>query len=205
MQAGVGMRADSWQRFAGLGRAWGWVLFFGVLTLAVGLAAIVWPGRTVVVIAVLFGVQLLVWGVFRLIQALALGEASGGARVLYALIGILSIIVGMLCLRHVLQTIAVLVLLLGVYWLVSGVVETWTALAHSDLPHRGMSIVMGVLGLIAGIVVLAAPGISLLTLTIVLGCWLMLLGISEVVAALRLRRLKEMSGNHRDYGGVQPA
>jgi len=205
MQAGIGMRSDSWQRFAGLGRAWGWVLFFGFLTLAVGLAAIVWPGRTVVVIAILFGIQLLVRGVFSLIEALALDEASGGARVLYALVGILSITVGMLCLRHVLQTIAVLALLLGLYWIISGVVETWTALAHPDLPHRGMSLLMGVLGLVAGIVVLAAPGISLLTLAIVLGCWLLLLGASEVVAALRLRRLKAMAGNGRDYGGMQPA
>jgi uncharacterized membrane protein HdeD (DUF308 family) len=72
MQAGGGMRAGPWQRFAGLSRAWGWALVFGVLTLAVGVAAVVWPGRTVVVIAVLFGIQLLVWGVFRLTEAFAL-------------------------------------------------------------------------------------------------------------------------------------
>ncbi len=188
-----------------MGRAWGWVLFFGIVTLAVGLAAIVWPGRTIVVIAVLFGVQLLVWGIFRLVNALAVDDASGGARVLYALIGVLSIVVGVLCLRHVLQTIAMLALLLGLYWVVSGVVELFTAMSHTDLPHRGLSMLMGALSVVAGIVVLAAPGISLVTLAIVLGCWLMLLGVLEVATAFRLRRLKEQSSGGRHLSGMQPA
>jgi uncharacterized membrane protein HdeD (DUF308 family) len=124
--------------------------------------------------------------------------------VLYALIGVLSIIVGMLCLRHVLQTIGVLALLLGVYWVVSGVVEIWTALAHRHIPHRGLSILMGVLGVAAGIIVLVEPAISLLTLAVVLGCWLILLGLFEVAAGLRLRHLRELpgGGDHRD---MQPA
>jgi len=43
-----------------LGQKWGWVLGYGIITLAAGVAVLVWPGETLLVIAVLFGVQLIV-------------------------------------------------------------------------------------------------------------------------------------------------
>lgn len=43
-------------------RHWAWALAFGVFTLAVGVAAIVWPNAAVRVIAFLFGIRLLIVG-----------------------------------------------------------------------------------------------------------------------------------------------
>jgi hypothetical protein len=37
-----------------IGRHWGWLLFFGILMVAAGVAAVAWPGPTVVVLAILF-------------------------------------------------------------------------------------------------------------------------------------------------------
>ena len=55
---------------------------------------VAWPGRTVLVVAVLFGVQLFVSGIFRLVMAFT--DAGEGHRVAYALIGIFSFLVGIL-------------------------------------------------------------------------------------------------------------
>jgi uncharacterized membrane protein HdeD (DUF308 family) len=46
---------------------------------------------------------------------------------------------------------------------------------------------MGVLSVLAGIVVLAYPGLSLYGLAIILGVWLLIFGVMEMVAAFRLR------------------
>jgi uncharacterized membrane protein HdeD (DUF308 family) len=46
---------------------------------------------------------------------------------------------------------------------------------------------MGLLSIVAGIVVLVYPGISLATLAVVLGLWLLVYGIMEIVLAFRLR------------------
>ena len=89
------LRGDPADVLAGIGRHWGWVLFFGIVTVLAGLFALVWPGRTLQVIAVLFGIQLVVAGIFRFVTALAVDEASGGTRVLLALLGVLSFIVGL--------------------------------------------------------------------------------------------------------------
>jgi uncharacterized membrane protein HdeD (DUF308 family) len=108
---------------AGVGRHWGWALAFGILTLGAGLLALAWPGRTVVVVAVLVGIQLVAAGIFRLLAALASDDETGGTRALLALLGVLSFIVGLYALRHLAVTVATLAVALGVWLLVLGVLE----------------------------------------------------------------------------------
>jgi len=180
-------RGDAADMLADVGRHWGWVLAFGIITLLAGLLTLAWPGRTIVVVAVLFGIQLVVAGIFRFVAALASDDESGGTRVLLALLGVLSFIVGLYALRHILITVAALALLLGIFWIVNGAVETFTALSHRGMQGRGWTIFMGLLSVVAGVVVLVYPGISLATLAIVLGFWLLVYGIMEIVLAFRLR------------------
>ncbi len=183
------VKRDPADMVAGLGRHWGWVLAFGILTLAVGVVVLVWPGRTLIVVAVLFGIQLVVMGIFRFVSAFAVSDVGGGTRVLYALLGVLSLIIGLYALRHVLITLLALALLLGIFWIVSGAIELFNALAHSEVEHRGWLIFTGILSIVAGIVVLAYPGISLVTLAIVLSIWLLIYGVMEITIAFRIRRL----------------
>ncbi|HEX2289643.1 MAG TPA: HdeD family acid-resistance protein [Pseudonocardiaceae bacterium] len=180
-------RADAADVLAGVGRHWGWVLAFGIVTLLAGLLALAWPGRTVVVLALLFGVQLVVAGIFRFVAALATDDETGATRVLLALLGVLSFIVGLYALRHILVTIATLALLLGIFWIVNGAIEVFTALSHRRMPGRGWTILMGLLSAVAGVVILVYPGISLVTLAVVLGVWLLVFGAMEVGLAFRLR------------------
>ena len=178
-----------------LGRKWGWVLAYGIITLAAGVAVLVWPGETLLVIAVLFGIQLIVSGIFRFVAALAVDDLAGGTRVLLALLAVVSIIVGLWAVRHVDLTLLVLAALLGIFWVVNGAIELFTALSHRGMPERGWTAFMGVLSILAGIIVLAYPGLTLVTLAVILGIWLLIFGVMEIAlvlaASLRppLRRL----------------
>ena len=51
-----------------------------------------------------------------------------------------------------------------------------------------MEIFVGVITLIAGIVVLASPFPSLATLTVVVGIWLVVIGVFEIVASFGIRK-----------------
>src|SRR5580698_4452157 len=114
-----------------LGRNWGWVFAYGLLTLIAGIAVLAWPSETLLVLAVLFGIQLIVSGIFRFVAALAVDDLSGGTRVLLALLAVVSIIVGLWAVRHVDLTLLVLAALLGIFWVVNGAIELFTALSHS--------------------------------------------------------------------------
>jgi uncharacterized membrane protein HdeD (DUF308 family) len=185
----AGTRTDPADLVARIGRHWGWVLAFGIITVIVGIAALAWPGRTLVVVAVLFGIQLIVMGIFRFASAIASDDLTGGSRVLLALLGVLSLIVGLYAVRHVLITLLALALLLGIFWIVSGAVELFMALSHREMRHRGWNSVMGLISVLAGIIVLAIPSISLLVLAVVLSVWLVFFGVMQISIAVRIRAL----------------
>ena len=181
------LRRDPVAVLADVGRHWGWALAFGIVTLLAGLLVLAWPGRTVVVIAVLLGIQLMVAGIFRFVAAFEADEAASGNRVLLALLGVLSFIVGLYAVRHILLTIATLALVLGIFWIVNGIIEVFTALSDRESPSRGWTIFMGLLSIVAGVLVLVYPGISLATLAVLLGGWLVVLGVMEIALAFLMR------------------
>ena len=80
-------------------------------------------------------------------------------------------------------------MLLGIFWVVNGVIELFAALSHRGMPGRGWTALLGLLSILAGIVVLSYPGPGLVTLTVVLRIWLLIYGVMEITAAFRLRRL----------------
>ena len=54
----------------------GLLIFVGGLSSVVGIAAMVWPKATIVVLAVLFGIQMIIVGVMALLGGIALGKAE---------------------------------------------------------------------------------------------------------------------------------
>lgn len=179
--------------FTKVGRHWGWVLAYGILTLLAGVIVLAWPGETLLVIAVLFGIQLIISGIFRFVAALGSTDLTGGTRVMLGLLGVLSIIIGLWAVRHVVLTLVALAVFLGIFWVVNGLIEIFTAVSHREMHDRGWSLLMGVLSVFAGLIVLAFPGLTLLGLAVILGIWLLVFGILEIVGAFRLRRLIEAS------------
>jgi len=74
--------------------------------------------------------------------------------------GIIAVILGAYLLAYPLQTLMVIIVFLGAYWLVSGIF-TLVSIAV-DKTHMGMKILLGVLGIILGILILAYPYYSTL-------------------------------------------
>jgi uncharacterized membrane protein HdeD (DUF308 family) len=170
-----------------LAEYWGLVLAYGVLTLGLGIALAVWPDETLKVCAILIGVQLLVGGVFRLVTAIGASALDAPVRVLIGLSGALALIVGMLCLREPLQTFLAIGLILGAWWVVSGVVDVLAALWSPTPGRRGWEIAGGVATLLAGGFLLVYTELSLRVFVVVLCAWLLVTGVVAVAGALRLR------------------
>lgn len=180
------LRRDIGDELGRIGRHWGWLLFFGILMVVAGIFAVAWPGPTVVVLAILFGIQILVSGIFSFINAFATDE-SGGMRVWNVIIGILGIVIGLYAIRHIIVSVVALALLIGIYWVAYGISQIYSAIAHQEAPHRGWMGFIGALSVVAGVVVFMWPGISLVTLAFVLGFWLIVYGIMEIAVAFRVR------------------
>jgi Short repeat of unknown function (DUF308) len=70
-----------------IGKHWGWMLAFGIFTIAAGICALAWPGITLLAAAIVFGVQLIVAGIYRLVAAFAAPEKSTGTPVMLGVLG----------------------------------------------------------------------------------------------------------------------
>jgi uncharacterized membrane protein HdeD (DUF308 family) len=176
---------------------WGLVLTYGLVSIGLGLVLAVWPGETLVVVAVLIAIQILVSGVLRIVVAIGARGLDGGVRALHGLIGGLAIIVGLLCLRDPVQTLVVIGLLLGVWWVISGVIDVIGALVSPVHERRGWDLVTGGISILAGGFLLVDPKLSLGVLVVVICVWLFAIGGIAVVSALVLR-----SGRHRQAAGA---
>ncbi|MFE8945860.1 HdeD family acid-resistance protein [Streptomyces sp. NPDC007856] len=175
-----------------IARSWTWILASAILTFAAGVLVLVWPGETLHVLAVLIGLYLLLGGAIRFVTAFA--RENHGDRLPGLLVAVLYVLAGVLCLRHPLQTITALALVVGLVWLVSGLLTLSTGIAARDLPHRGVVLGAALLGIVAGIAVLALPAESARALTRLLGLWLVLLGLVELAVAFAWRAAVRGSG-----------
>jgi uncharacterized membrane protein HdeD (DUF308 family) len=167
---------------------WKSTLALGVLTLIVGATVLVWPGQSIVVAGVLFGVYLLASGIAQVVAAFTV-YAPAASRVLLFISGALSVVLGVFAFRDFNDGAAVwlLTLWIGIGFIFQGVSSSVLAISLPNLPDRGWYIFVGVLTVIAGMVVLVWPISSIVALAIIAGAWLVVIGAIEIVWALSAR------------------
>ena len=171
-------------------RHWGWTLAFGIITVGAGVLVLIWPRETLIILAVIFGVQLILTGIGELVDAFADFGASKEPLWFVALMASLSIFVGIVLVKNIFVTLAVIAFMLGVYCAIYGIWEVFSALASRQAPDRWWSFLLGLVAILTGIALLVYPGLSLLYLATVLGIFLILSGIIRIVVALLLMRFR---------------
>ena len=167
---------------------WLWIAFVvvGLLITAGGILAIVYPDVTLLVISLILGIELLVFGAVDLVEAF-LEDKDLTTRFLEIVLGLLGVIAGVVVLRKPGESLTVIVIVLGLYLLLAGIIQLIRGFAVAG--PRGPVMIAGAAMAILGIVLLAWPNIGLGTVAILAGIGLIFRGLFAVVAGLALRRL----------------
>lgn len=158
----------------------------GLLALAFGLLALLWPGVTVLALALLFGVYAIVDGVGMLAYGLVRARRR---RWGYLLAGAGGLVAGLLTLWWPQITALALVVIAGLWGLGTGLVELAAAVRLRGAGARRWLLAgVGFASLLAGVAILAHPGFGVLALATVLGAYALLAGVVLLGAAWQLRR-----------------
>jgi uncharacterized membrane protein HdeD (DUF308 family) len=166
--------------------SWRASLVLGLITLILGIIVVVRPTQSLNVIAVLLGLAMIVSGVYQVARAFDGREREGMWR---GISGVLFILVGLVLLRHLHLSVALIGLFIGFSWVIQGVASLVEAVANRGRRTlTGWSVLFGVISLIAGIVVISAPISSVTALTIFMGIWLIIMGLMEMLGAFIVRR-----------------
>ena len=152
----------------------------GGLALVLGIVFVIWPDVTIGTAVVLFAIYCLVDAVLQF-TAVFSGVGSGGMRFLRVLLALLDIAAAVIAVAWPGPTAEVLVIVIGFWAIFGGVAELWGAFTF----HSGLLGVTGVLSVVAGIVLVAAPGIGAVSLAIIVGIYLAAYGIMMLVAAAK--------------------
>ena len=174
---------------------WKVVIAWGALTLILGILVLAKPGTSFVVTGALLGAYLVMSGIVEMVLTFVL-DVSASSRIPLFISGALSLSLGVLAFRHLGYAYAVLLLAIwiGVGFIFRGVATTISAISDPALPGRGWEIFVGVISLLAGIVVLASPFASIVTLAIVAGVWFVVIGVFEIVSSFGIRKASKNFG-----------
>jgi uncharacterized membrane protein HdeD (DUF308 family) len=156
----------------------------GILSLALGITMLAWPQETLVVVAGIAGIYFIIAGIARLALGIFSRGLGAGHRVLGIVLGLIVLFAGIVIMRNldVAGTVLpiVLALAIGIGWIVDGIM----ALVESGRNGRGgVGIAFGIFSIIAGIIVLAWPQMTILAIMILVGLTLSILGVIGIVRA----------------------
>jgi uncharacterized membrane protein HdeD (DUF308 family) len=166
--------------------AWQLLLLTGVVAVALGVIVLAWPGKTLLVAGVLFGIYLVVSGIGYVFAAF--GTHAGAAmRVLTFITGVISLVLGFFCFRDKFEAVTLLALWIGISWVFRGMTLLAAALSFDHMPGRGWQVFSGLIIVIGGGVLIIYPLDSIAVLTLVAGCWLIAIGIIDVISAFQVR------------------
>jgi uncharacterized membrane protein HdeD (DUF308 family) len=165
--------------------SWRTSFVLGLITLILGVILAFRPTQSLAVIAVLLGVTMIVCGIYHIVRAL---DGREHERVWRGIAGVLFILTGLVLLRHLHLSVALIGLFIGFTWIIQGIVSLAEGFSGARQGGHGWSLFFGIVSLIAGIIVVVAPIGSLATLTVFLGIWFIVMGAMEMIGSLVVRR-----------------
>jgi uncharacterized membrane protein HdeD (DUF308 family) len=170
-----------------LTKRWWLLLLRGIAAIAFGILAFIWPGVTLLTLVILYGAFALIDGILALAAAFA-GRGETVPRWWLVLTGLLGIAVGLLTFFWPGITALVLILFIGVWAVVRGIMEIVAAIQlRREIEGEWFLILLGVLSVLFGLGVLVFPGAGALALIWVIAVYAVAIGIVEIMLALRLR------------------
>jgi len=165
-------------------------IILGLVALAIGVLALIFPEGVVVTIVVLFGIALLIVGFLRLATSFSSNNPSS-ARGANALIGIVAIILGLLILVFPTFATISLVVLIGIGLLIYGIGRVIVGGVASNMSGglRAIVILFGILTAVFGLIIIFIPTVGIFTYAFFVSIAFLLIGIDALAAGIAGKKL----------------
>lgn len=173
-----------------LKQVWSVVLIRGIIAIAFGIVAVIWPGITVWALVIVFGVYTLVDGIMLATHAIRDREHLKQWGLLLTS-GIVSIAVGLIAMFWPSITTVALLWVIAFYAIVFGVLGMVTAASHRKSPNSGWGwpFAASAISVIFGLILVIFPNTSIIGLAVLAGVWAIIFGVLMLFIAFRARSL----------------
>jgi uncharacterized membrane protein HdeD (DUF308 family) len=177
----------------------------GILAFVIGILALAWPRITVFALVILFAVFAFTSAGLQGMRAFS--SAKAGPIIGHLLLGLVDIAAGVVALVWPGLTALVLVVIVGIWAIAGGLVECFTAFRRGETAgQRALSFIGGLVSVFFGVILVAHPAIGAVTLALLFGLLLLILGAWQFVAGIEMRRTGKAIQSFPGTGtGPQPA
>lgn len=170
---------------------WGLYLFLGIISVLIGIFALILPEITFATLVILFAAYMLVDGVFFIAAAIERSTNRGW----YIFIGIVSILAGLFAIINPFAAGLALVYLFGIWALIAGIAAIAMAISlRKRIRGEGWYIAAGVITAVFAVLILLNPAAGAITLALLFGINALVRGILMISLAMRLRRRRRAGG-----------
>lgn len=166
--------------------AWWIGVLVGVLSLVCGVLALAWPGPTLLLVGLVFGIGLVFSGIGTLLDAIK-GSHSKAGHVLLGLLGVLTILAGLILVVRPGASVVTAAFVLGFFFALEGLLQLTRGFAERE--QRLFNLAFGLLGLVLGLIILASPGIGVVTLVWLVGLGFIFRGVLYIAAGFAIKRI----------------
>jgi uncharacterized membrane protein HdeD (DUF308 family) len=178
--------------------SWWLFLLTGLIGIAAGVIVLAKPSDSLATLAVVAGIFALLDGTIDLIASLRRHTDNRG---LTAVLGVVSVVVGVLLIRHPIGGVLAIALLIGIWLIAGGVVRMVRAF---DQDNRAWSIVGALVEIAAGIVIVSSPPIGFATLALLVGISFIVYGVATFALGWMMHALRR-DAQSPAFGAGAPA
>ena len=172
----------------GIHRAWMALVLRGIAAILLGVLTLKWPNVTVGSLVMLFGGFVMLDGLLEILASMR--AKSGGSEWGAALmLGLVEIILGLLIVMWPGLTARTVLLFIGAWAIVRGVLEVYAAVQLRKLIEgEALLASVGILSILFGVIVFARPDIAAIGVLVTIAIFLIVSGVLLVLLGMRMRR-----------------
>jgi uncharacterized membrane protein HdeD (DUF308 family) len=160
----------------------------GLIALAFGVLAALWPDMTLLALVALFAAYALLTGVVSVFGAVK-NRSSDKRWWIFLILGLVSIGAGVISVIHPALTALVLVLVMGANALVTGILDLVIAVQmRKRLPHLWLLVLAGLASVVFGVLVFLFPGAGALALVWLIAAHAIVIGALFIALTVRAGR-----------------
>jgi uncharacterized membrane protein HdeD (DUF308 family) len=172
-----------------LARNWWLVLLRGIIAVAFGVLAFVWPGATLLSLILLWGAYAIADGAFSLWAAITGKVSEAASRWWLAVVGVIGIAAGIIAWAWPGPTALALLWLIAMWAIIIGAMQIWGAIRlRKEIEGEWLLGLAGSLSILLGIVLILQPVAGAVAVVWWIGAFAIMSGIAYIVLALRLRK-----------------
>jgi len=175
-----------------LSQNWWLLLLRGIFAVIFGITAFSWPGLTLAILVLMWGIYAGLDGLFSIFAAIKGGTPA--PRWWLILVGLLGLGAAAVCIKNPGVAVAVIVMIIGWTSIIRGIFEIIGAIGlRKEIEGEWWLILSGLFSILLGVVFVARPGAGALTMIWLIAAMAIVAGIAMILLSLRLR--KHAKGN----------